>query len=164
MTEFSFSHRIGDQEMAVIREFTSETPVRVGALAKALGLKVVAAALPMNISGLIQPDEDGEGFVVKVNRFEPKERQRFTIAHEIAHYLLHRDRINNGVVDSVLYRSKLTSRAEAEANRLAADILMPHAQIRRAISEGTVGTGKTQVDDLAQLFNVSRQAMDIRTG
>ena len=164
VTDLSFSSRISPQELAVIREFTKETPVRVGALAHALGLKVVVAALPISISGLIQPDGESDRFVIKVNRFEPKERQRFTIAHEIAHYLLHRDRINSGVIDSVLYRSKLTSRAEAEANRLAADILMPHAQIREAIKKGIVSKGANQVDELAQLFNVSRQAMDIRTG
>lgn len=164
MTNFSFSHRINPEEMAVLLQFTQKAPVPVGALAQALGIKVVVAALPMNISGLIQPDENNDGFVIKVNRFEPKERQRFTIAHEIAHYLLHRDRINTGVVDSVLYRSKLTSRAEAEANRLAADILMPKDLLNSAIVNKEVSNGPKQVDELAEMFNVSRQAMDIRTG
>src|SRR5690606_24871421 len=95
----SFYSRLQPEHIAVLEEFTNEVPVRVGALAKALGLKVVVAALPLKISGLIEPDADG-GYVIKVNRFEPKERQRFTIAHEIAHYLLHRDKIQAGVVDS----------------------------------------------------------------
>ncbi len=164
MTDFSFSHRIADGHMDILRRHTDAVPVKVGALAKELGLKVVVAALPMNISGLIEPDADEGRFIVKVNRFEPKERQRFTIAHEIAHFLLHRDRISNGVVDSVLYRSKLTSKAEAEANRLAADILMPRKQIQNAVAKGLVSSGPRQVDELAQLFDVSKQAMDIRAG
>lgn len=164
MTDFSFAHQISDSELEILRRHSEVVPVKVGALAKDLGLKVVVAALPMNISGLIEPDPDGDGFVVKVNRFEPKERQRFTIAHEIAHFLLHRDRISSGVVDSVLYRSKLTSKAEAEANRLAADILMPRQKIQSAIEGGLVSSGHQQVDELAQLFDVSRQAMDIRAG
>lgn len=134
-------------------------PVKVGALAGALGLRVVLATLPMNISGLIQPAEDG-GFVIKVNRFEPKERQRFTIAHEIAHFILHRDKLQAGLVDSVLYRSKLSSRLEAEANRLAADIIMPKEAVIAAMQE--MQGGDEGVDALAQRFQVSRQAMEIR--
>jgi Zn-dependent peptidase ImmA (M78 family) len=137
--------------------------VKVGALAQALGLRVVLASLPMNISGSIQPDPEG-GFVIKVNRFESKERQRFTIAHEISHYLLHRDKINAGIVDSVLYRSKLSSRTEAEANRLAADIIMPSHTVFKAMRENEWWSEDEKISDLAEMFQVSRQAMAIRVG
>jgi Zn-dependent peptidase ImmA (M78 family) len=30
-------------------------------------------------------------------------RQRFTLAHEIAHYVLHRDLVENGIVDDTMY-------------------------------------------------------------
>lgn len=164
MTSFSYSNRMLPEHIALLEEYTGEVPVRVGALAKALGLKVVIAALPLNISGLIKPDPDGGGYLIKVNRFEPKERQRFTIAHEISHFLLHRDRIHSGVVDSVLYRSKLPSRVEAEANRLAADIVMPNDRIRELTGlEPTMLAGK-MVDELAEQFQVSKQAMGIRLG
>ncbi|WP_081974432.1 ImmA/IrrE family metallo-endopeptidase [Sphingomonas taxi] len=163
LTEYSHIERIPAQDLEVLERFSSDVPVKVGALADALGLKVVVATLPMNISGLIQPEADGQ-FVIKVNRFESKERQRFTIAHEIAHYLIHREKIDAGVVDSVLYRSKLSSRTEAEANRLAADIVMP----RRAIAEAVRSKGEIQSDrvvqELASAFGVSKQAMAIRVG
>lgn len=164
MTELSFQSRMLPEHIELIREYTEEVPVRVGALAEALGLKVVIAALPLNISGMIKPDEDGVSFVIKVNRFEPKSRQRFTIAHEIAHFLIHRDRIQAGIVDSVLYRSKLSSRVEAEANRLAADIVMPRAKLReRKILE--IGYVSDQlIENLANEFGVSKQAMGIRMG
>ena len=164
MTDFSHQHRILPQQLEILREYTDEVPVRVGSLAKALGLKVVVAALPMNISGMIKPDEDGDSFVIKVNRFEPKVRQRFTIAHEIAHFLLHRDRIQAGVVDSVLYRSKLSSRVEAEANRLAADIIMPRRKIREITGLESYLPSSQVVENLAEQFQVSKQAMGIRTG
>lgn len=161
--ELSFSHRIEPNELAIVREFTRSAPVAVGALAKALGLRVVVATMPLSISGMIKPSEEDDHFVIKVNRFESKARQRFTIAHEIAHYLLHKSSIQKGVVDSVLYRSKLSSRTEAEANRLAADILMPRDLVNKAVAEVP-----SYVDDidayLAEKFNVSRSAMDIRTG
>ena len=149
------------QEQGILQEFSNQIPVKVGALASALGLRVVLATLPMNISGLIQPDENGN-FVIKVNRFESKERQRFTIAHEIAHYLLHRDRINAGIVDSVLYRSKLSSKIEAEANKLAADIVMPNEAVFAAMSRLPRPISEHAIADLANSFEVSRQAMAIR--
>lgn len=161
-SSFSFSERIGENHLSVLHQFTGTAPVKVGALAAALGLKVVEATLPLSISGMIKPDEAGN-FVIKVNRFEPKERQRFTIAHEIAHFLLHRQLIARGVVDSTLYRSKLSSRLEAEANRLAADIIMPSKLITEALSQVP-----DYVDDvdvyLAEKFRVSKPAMEIRTG
>ena len=160
---FSFQSRLTPDQIATLQSFVSEVPVRVGALAKALGLKVVVAALPLKISGLIKPDDEG-GYVIKVNRFESKERQRFTIAHEIAHFLLHRDKIRTGVVDSVLYRSNLSSRTEAEANRLAADIIMPRDKVREHVEALGAHAGSEIVATLAESFQVSKQAMDIRAG
>lgn len=161
--KLSYYSRLSPDHISTLEEFTNEVPVKVGALAKALGLKVVVAALPLKISGLIKPDPEG-GFIIKVNRFESKERQRFTIAHEVAHYLLHRDKIQAGVVDSVLYRSKLSSRVEAEANRLAADIIMPRHKIREVAAAHAAKNHDELVATLAETFQVSRQAMDIRTG
>ena len=164
MTKFSFQSRLDPNHIRILLEYTQEVPVKVGALAKALGLKVVVAALPLKISGLIQPNEDGNGYVIKVNRFEPKERQRFTIAHEISHFLLHRDKIQAGVVDSILYRSKLSSRMEAEANRLAADIVMPREKVEQFIGDNDATLNTALVANLAETFQVSKQAMDIRMG
>lgn len=159
MTEFAHISRIDPAELEIVRAFTSEVPVRVGALARELGLEVVQATLPLNISGMIQPR--GDSYIIKVNRFESKERQRFTIAHEIAHYLIHRPRILQGVTDSVLYRSRLSSTLEAEANRLAADIIMPRSLVREA-AQTSVSGGDDRIFDLAELFGVSSAAMKIR--
>ena len=57
-------------------------------------------------------------------------RRRFTIAHEIAHFLLHRDKIGDQLSDDAMYRSSLSSDDERAANRLAADILMPMGLIQ----------------------------------
>ena len=158
MTKISFDNRIDPAELQVVSEFMKSVPVKVGELARALGLEVVVAPLASNISGSIEPR--GEAYVIKVNRYEAKARQRFTIAHEIAHYLLHRDRISGGLVDSVLYRSKLASRLETEANRLAADIIMPRDAVDELILEKS--SALDAVGDLAERFNVSRQAAEIR--
>lgn len=87
-----------------------------------------------------------------------------TAAHELAHLLLHREEIGSGIEDDVLYRSSLSDRREHQANRLAADILMPEAlltEAREAAEEKGVGDVALYLSDL---FAVSEAAMRIKVG
>jgi len=148
---------------AQIEAFQDAPPVRLPELARALGVPVKAATLAPGISGEIRPVDEG-GFVIRINRHDPAKRQRFTVAHELAHFLLHRDDIGNGIEDDVLYRSSLSDRREQQANRLAADILMPAALLhdaREAAEEKGVGDVALY---LADLFAVSEAAMRIKVG
>lgn len=148
---------------AKIEAFQDAPPIRLPELARALGVPIKAATLGPGISGEIRPD-GGEGFVIRINRHDPAKRQRFTVAHELAHYLLHRSEIGTGIEDDVLYRSELSDRREQQANRLAADILMPGdllAEAREAAEEKGVGD---VVLYLADLFAVSEAAMRIKVG
>ncbi len=157
--------RIDAREAAIVERYLQSRPVKVGELAAELGLKVVRAPLPPKISGLIQPDQTAPAhFTVKVNKYELPERQRFTLAHEIAHFLLHKPDIRSGVVDNIMYRSNLTSRKEAEANRLAADIIMPAKSVASELDR--LGGRKTDgvVEELAAIFKVSVPAMKVRLG
>src|SRR3546814_9683341 len=76
------------------------------------------------------------GFAIYVNGSHPRVRRRFSIAHEIAHFALHRNLIGDGVTDDAMYRSNLSSAVEVQANRMAADILMPWHLIREATDKG----------------------------
>lgn len=148
-----------------VRELQRDAPVRLSAIAERLGLRVVSTVLPSGISGEIRPDKDNSGrYIIRVNRNDSARRQRFTVAHEIAHFLLHRDAIGDGITDDVLYRSGLSDQREAQANRLAADLLMPSDLIDRWIDRADA----LRVDDvptfLADKFNVSHAAMKIRLG
>ena len=125
-------HQLSENDRTIIKKYQNAESVKVGALAEEFGLTVLLATLPTLISGEIRPDPKNKGkFIVKVNAHQHKNRQRFTIAHEIAHFLLHRDLIKEGVVESVLFRSSLSNAIEAQANRLAADILMPPELIEK---------------------------------
>ena len=68
-------------------------------------------------------------------------RKRFTIAHEIAHFILHSDQLVRGDIEETLYRGGLSDRLETEANKLAADILMPLSLIEKLIGEGALHRG-----------------------
>jgi len=157
--------KISKEYLPILNEYIGERPVRVGALAKALGLEVKSATLSSGISGEIRPSDTAKsGFKIRVNRHEVKTRQRFTIAHEIAHFLLHQDYIGSGISDTVLYRSSLSSRIEAEANRLAADIVMPVKLIREDMRKFDYSVDEASAEELAELYEVSKQAMKVRIG
>lgn len=149
--------------LSLIAGFQKTAPVDVNGLAKELGLAVYESSdMPPEQSGKIIKDlEYGgpSGYSIIVNAHEAFVRKRFTVAHEVAHFLLHRNNIGDGLVDDALYRSGLPTLEEVHANRLAADILMPYARIEDAIGRGT----KT-IDALAKAFKVSPQAMSLRLG
>src|SRR5215217_5413555 len=156
--------RIDLSEVDVVRKHMANYPVRVGELAQELGLSVFKSPLPPNVSGMIQPQADGTGYEIRINKYEVPERQRFTLAHEIAHFLLHKNDIKHGVVDNVMYRSALTSRKEAEANRLAADIVMPARAVREALNAHGGVASEAVASQLASAFKVSLPAMRVRLG
>lgn len=155
--------RVDPEKLAIVKKYMAQKPVRVGELAVELGLRVTKSPLPPSISGLIKPSpETPSGFEIVVNKFEPLERQRFTVAHEIAHFLLHRDEIGSGVTDTIMYRSSLSSRKEAEANQLAAVIVMPPEAVEAELVRLGGLHSPTVVEELAEQFRVSVPAMKVR--
>ncbi|MEO9900348.1 MULTISPECIES: ImmA/IrrE family metallo-endopeptidase [Alphaproteobacteria] len=152
------------QKLKVVNNYidNASVPIQVVPLANDLGIKVYNTPWPDNISGKIQKDQQrggDSGFAIFVNKNHHKNRRRFTIAHEIAHYVLHEDKIGDGVFDDALYRSGLSNRAETQANALAADILMPWRILNKYVE-----THGNDVSMLADLFEVSKSAMRIRLG
>jgi Zn-dependent peptidase ImmA (M78 family) len=145
-----------------IDEYLSEYPVRLGAIAKRLGVRVLVSTLPRGTSGQIG-QENGE-FVIRINRHEAKHRQRFTLAHELAHLLLHKDRIiaQGGWSENVLLRSGQPASIEYEANRLASDLVIPSAQLAKATADYSGPMTSEVVEDLAHRFGVSTAAMEIK--
>jgi len=157
------------EKMAILNGFIdrSDAPIQTVNLANELGIKVYHAAWPNDVSGKIQKDSaygGASGFAIFVNREHHVNRRRFTTAHEIAHYVLHEEKIGDGIFDDALYRSGLSSAIEAQANGLAANILMPWSILNRYIPSYLGNDGDTDVTKLAALFQVSKQSMSIRLG
>lgn len=145
----------------VLRRHQEKAPIETIPLAHDLGMNVYKVNdWDDNISGKIQKDDDlgGEsGYAIFVNGRHPEQRRRFTIAHEIAHFILHAHMIGDGIFDDALYRSNKSHYIEVEANQMAADILMPLPLIREKMIEGINSPA-----ELAKIFNVSDKAMEIR--
>lgn len=155
--------KLTDEQREIIKAHQNQFPVRLAPLANALGVPVQASTLKPGISGELRPAGE-RAYVIRVNRHDAPVRQRFTVAHEIAHYLLHRDQIGSGIYDDVLYRSALSDQREAEANRLAADILMPDEEVRDAYRAKRGLDNEDTIAELATQFGVSEAAMRIRLG
>lgn len=140
-------------------------PSKVSKIAKSLPVKILRSKLPPRISGEIRRvSQEPESYEVRINRFDSKSRQRFTAAHELAHFFLHRNLLDRPVVDTVLYRSRLSTAREAEANRLAANILMPTEEVKRyLVQHGGLRT-EEDVLHMASHFGVSDMALKFRLG
>lgn len=161
-----FGDRITNDQKKILSRYMTEVPVRLGSLAAELGLEVRSATLPHGKSGQVSPSQTAPaGFTIRINRHESKERQRFTLAHEIAHFLLHRDKLKNGIMESVLYRADgISNQEEIEANKLAAEMVMPFSAIESRMGNRRAHIDSEMVKEFAREFRVSAPAMEIRLG
>lgn len=149
------------EQLTIISKHQKKAPVHVVPIAEAINVEVYRARnWPDGLSGMIRRNpEDPSRFNIYVNASHHEHRRRFTIAHELAHFIMHRDLIGDGITDDALYRSGLSNAVEAQANRLAADILMPWSLLDEIIDKG-----ESDIAELANIFNVSKSAMSIRLG
>jgi len=156
--------RIAGPAKEILDRYLSEYPVKLGQLAKELDVSIKVASMNTGVSGQIK--REGEQYTIRVNRHEARERQRFTIAHELAHFFLHKSVIDSspdGITDNVLYRSGEPERIEYEANRLAADIVMPMPLVEKVLQDEFDGVvTEATIESLASRFKVSKAAMEIR--
>jgi predicted transcriptional regulator len=141
-------------------ELRKDPPVDLDKVAFRLGLGVrYREDLPDNVAGAILPEAreiSPSGYTILINAKDNPRKRRFTLAYEIAHYVLHGDLISGGVTDDANYHSALGETYELEAKRLAADILMPAPLVKSLYApHGDVG-------ELGQKFSVSGDAMALR--
>lgn len=148
---------VDETEANIVNRHLQRVPVDLDAMAQELGLHVVRAPLASDIAGMLVRDAEARaGYRVVVNSSDPPRRQRFTLAHELAHYMLHRDLVDE-VVDNALYRSpNLGDDMERQADRFAAQLLLPAEEVRRAYST------LRALGPLADRFDVSDAALRIR--
>lgn len=156
-----------DEQLKIVRDHQHRAPVETVKIAEALGLTVYKAKQwdREAVSGMIIADSErggASGCAIFVNAKHPETRRRFTIAHEIAHYILHREYIGDGIYDDGLYRSNLQSHFETAANQLAARILMPAHLLKRDAAQLGYVSNEYKIDTLSEMYNVSRESMTYR--
>lgn len=147
-------------------------PVEIVRICKENGLKVFEEYLDPKVSGLLVVDDkiwekyETNQFIV-VNLMELAVRRRFTIAHELAHYMLHRNGNKIYAHRDMTNEGTVRSSIEQEANYFAANILMPEALIREKVENiKDEMWGKIPnfilVREIADHFVVSESAAEVR--
>ena len=140
-------------------------PVPVKQVANYLQIRVELADLGEDCSGVLV--RNGKRAVIGVNWGHYSNRRRFSVAHEIAHFLLH----NGDTYIDKGYRLNFrdlesgsgTKTEEMEANAFAAALLMPSKWVRDAFKKQPFDlTEDDGLEILAKKFKVSTQAMTYR--
>lgn len=148
----------------------SDSPIPVAEIATALGADVRFEPAPDDLSGFLYRDRSGGRAIVGVNGNHPRNRQRFTIAHELGHFLLHN--YSGDVHVDREFRVWLRSHASAsgvdenerEANLFAAELLMPARFLAHDVPRLSAShiPGGDVIGKLAEHYGVSTQAMTLR--
>lgn len=118
-----------------------------------------------DISGIIFKENDK--YYILVNKNHSIGRKSFTIAHELGHYVLHKDLLDkenelvsfiksNGKDCPTLARGLEYNKRETQANNFAADVLMPQTEFLKICEEAT------SIEEVANYFGVSVSAASVR--
>jgi Zn-dependent peptidase ImmA (M78 family) len=147
----------------------AQPPVPVEQLARQCGAVVRYQPFADQLSGMLV--RRGKDWIIGVNSLDAEARQRFTIAHELGHLLIH------GKTDAVFVDRSFpvrfrdsraatgTDPREVEANRFAAELLMPAGFLLDDLAEEEETDGLDAdelITRLARRYDVSEQAMTIR--
>lgn len=145
----------------------SKAPVPVERLAKRLGAVVRYSPFDDSLSGMITIKENVP--IIGINALHHPNRQRFSIAHEIGHLVLHRDFITNHVhVDKQfsLHRDERSATGEdaleVDANAFASELLVPHVWLKEAIASDFDLEDDRALASVAKQFKVSKIALQNR--
>lgn len=137
---------------ALIARFgLTEPPVKLEKICREAGLVIVARPFDY-IAGVLVRDDILP--VILVNARDRITRRRFTIAHELGHYFM-------GHKKSAFAEPAGKGRAEREAERFAAHLLMPEAWVRR-LWAAYAENAPNRISLLAERFDVSRAAFTNR--
>ena len=157
-------------------------PIDVFGLINRIGIELFEKPMEDCMSGFIKI-EGAESLIV-INKNHHVNRQRFTAAHELGHYCLHRleedefqlfvdESFTNGIVDKRKHVSRRVFNRnsdsasgeydiEIEANRFAAALLMPEKLIEDYVERWEIDiTSDFDIKRLSKRFDVSTQSLSI---
>lgn len=147
-------------------------PVDVELIAEKVGVEIKRDALKHDLSGFAYQKFNTR--FIGVNDSDGPQRQRFTIAHELGHLFLHKQDTVSYDQGMIMLRDNHSSDGtdikEIEANRFAAELLMPEKSIQDDVtaygSSVDLLSDSTEIDSLidrlATKYNVSNSAMRVR--
>lgn len=152
-------HRIEDAEHAAdaLRELWSLGIDPIPFMAELLedkGIKVIALDLPESVSGskaFVRRQGQEDVPVIVVNQHHNGERQRFTLAHELAHLVLR-------------FSSLSDLDQEKAADRFAGAFLMAKDMLLRLLGSHRTSISLGELAELKKIFKVSIASLVVRCG
>lgn len=146
-------------DLEIVRQILPDTPY-------GKGVRTIKAPMELDVNGcegmlVCNPNDPGE-WGIFYNGKASHERRRFTIAHELGHFVLHRAQKNRFNCDKEsIYSGIDTMRAiECDADEFASNLLMPGDVLRDALSGQSIDL--RCLSNLASRFDVSFEALCIR--
>lgn len=160
---FSFARK--KAQALLIRGDVSDPPVPVKRLVRLVGAELAYQPYDGDVSGMLLR-RDGRT-IIGINSTHARTRQRFSIAHEIGHVLLHeKESFHIDKIHPLRFRDKRSSTGkdvpEIEANQFAAELLMPEEFIARDLAQYANVDLELAIAKMAENYEVSEQAMTIR--
>jgi len=142
------------------------TPTPLAKITRKLNILVDYTPLDRELSGMAMI-KDGQK-LIWVNSLHHPNRQRFTLAHEIGHHVLHEDILQQGVhVDKGVLRRDTVSSAGTEqieiaANAFASELLVPQTTLKDLIDKEFDLDDNGSIEKLAKKFRISTAAVQFR--
>ncbi len=163
------------RQLEILNRYRAEgSPVSLGDLATDLSISIVMRELEPGKEGHLGYDYRQQAYFIVVSARSTYGRQRFTIAHELGHFLWHRELLDARLqrcgktegeenIDALIEREGFNTE-EREANIFAANLLMPKEEIRDLFYELKDGGANSDeiIERLAETFEVSFAAIKER--
>jgi Zn-dependent peptidase ImmA (M78 family) len=162
------------EEILAANEITS-APIPIEQLIRSYGISIREDKVDDSLSGFLFRDPQNTRVIIGTNKTHHPNRQRFTLAHELGHYLLHegeRVRLDESRVAYKINRRDAVSATgeddiEKEANMFAAELLMPEKFIEQDLHHIDLDLLDPDADyetlaTWAQKYKVSIQALTFR--
>jgi Zn-dependent peptidase ImmA (M78 family) len=137
---------------------THPDEIDVEAIAWRLGARIKCERLDHCEARIVGSDDAA---IITVNQKASPERQRFSICHEIGHWIYHRRQILLCSADEIERPSGEGNNLERVADRFASELLMPK-YLFASIADSFGRPSMHVVRKLAQIFNTSQTAAAIR--
>ncbi|QXO16992.1 ImmA/IrrE family metallo-endopeptidase [Vibrio ostreae] len=149
--------RTPQELLDIVRDQAHDGEDSLNAIARIFSIRVEYRPLKTDASGSLTFNTEEDQWVITLNSLHHPKRQRFTFAHELAHYFLHRNE-NNEFSDAVFFRAdNVNSPMEYEANNFAGALLMPKDEFIHYVR-----TESNSIESVSNHFNVSAMAVKVR--
>lgn len=164
------------------QEINDQIPVNILEKIKEQNIELNELCYDLHDEVLGEIKKENGKYKINIQGYDFNYRRRFTMAHELGHYKLHKDLLDDeGLDDGLSYETmyrknaKISSNQETQANKYAIDMLVPKEliisivkelnkikEIPRIIDENGEANNLNLIEYLSNRFEVSKIALGFR--